>query len=116
VSQLPIIEGDEYSWNIENLDEENLKSEKIIITFAGKNHDKEIIRGMLSDREYSYSDPWMKLLREAHALQKENMLYAANEKYKKGLEEYSDNKAIRNMYAMFLTNHGLGAVADQLFE
>ena len=116
VSQLLLDEGEEYTWHVENMDEASIKSEKIKITFANKNQDEEVIRGMLSDREYSYSDPWMKLLREAHALQKENMLYAANEKYKEGIATYSDNKIIRNMYARFLTKYGLEAVADELYK
>jgi hypothetical protein len=115
VSQLSISEDEKYSWNIENIADSSIKSEKTTIFFTGQNKDKEVIRGMLSDREYSYSDPWLKLLREAHALQKENMLYAADEKYKQGLKDFSDNLTIKKMYAQFLTKYGLGAIADGIF-
>ncbi len=116
VSQLSLIEGAEYSWQVENVSDSTIKSEASSITFGEKDQDLEVIRGMLSDREYSYSDPWLKILREAHALQKENLIYATNEKYKQGLKEFNDNITIKKMYAMFLNNNGLEALADQVFE
>ena len=71
---------------------------------------------MLSDREYSYSDPWLKLLREAYALQKADMLYEANEKYQKGLKEFSANQTIKKMYAKFLDDNGLAEVTNTLID
>ncbi len=116
VSQLTLAENVEYSWQVEDVLDPAIKSEKVAITFGNKDQDMEVVRGMLSDREYSYSDPWLKLLREAHALQKENMLYAANEKYKQGLNEFADNQTIKKMYARFLTKHGLKALADEVLK
>ncbi len=116
VSQLSVDMDEEYFWDVENASDPKIKSEKTNIIFTDKDQDKEVLRGMQSAREYSYSDPWLKLLREAHALQKANMLYAANEKYKQGLIEFSDNLTIKKMYAMFLTNHGLGALAGSVLK
>ena len=116
ISQLSVSENEEYAWDVEHAAESNSKTEKTTIIFTKKDKDKDVVRGMLSDRDYSYSDPWLKLLREAHALQKENLLYSANEKYQQGLKEFGDNQTIKKMYAMFLTNHGLGEMADTAFE
>jgi len=116
VSQLFIVDIEAYSWDVASVAEPNIKSEKITITFGHKDQDKDIIRGMLSDREYSYSDPWLKLLREAYALQKANMLYEANEKYQQGLKEFSDNKTIKNMCVKFLETYNLGAYAETLID
>jgi hypothetical protein len=116
VSQLSIIEEDQYYWQVENVSNPNITSEMASISFLKKNQDLEVIRGIQSFREYAYADPWLKLLREAHALQKENMLYAANEKYKQGLKDFSDNPMIKKMYARFLTKYGLGTIADEILK
>ncbi len=116
VAQLSVEEGEEYSWQVENVSNPDIKSELATIIFTEKYQDLEVIRGLQSDREYSYSDSWLKLLREAHALQKANMLYATNEKYKQGLKEFGSNLTIKKMYARFLKNNGLEALAYQVFE
>ena len=116
VAQLYISDEEEYSWQVENVSDPSIKSKMTTIHFTEKDQDMEVIRGLQSDREYSYSQPWMKLLREAYALQKEEMFYAANEKYKQGLKEFNNVQTIRNMYAVFLNMHGLDALAAELMK
>lgn len=116
VAQLSLNEVDEYQWQVENASNPGIKSGLTTIMFTKKDQDMYVIRGLQSDREYSYSDPWLKLLREAHALQKENLLYSANEKYRQGLKSFSNNQMVKKMYALFLTNQGLEALAYEVMK
>lgn len=116
VAQLAIEKGEPYFWQVETTSTPETKSEMIQLIFTGKNEDLDVIRGLLSDREYSYAAPWLKLLQEAHALAKEQMLYSANEKYKQGLKEFGDISTVRKMYARFLTEQGLEALAREVME
>ena len=110
LSQLDLKQEAEYLWHISEADKPDRTSKKSDITIVHPKEVQAVIDNVKMNSDYQNSEPWLQVLREAHALDENKMLLKAYETYMMGVEKFPDNELMKDMASKFLSNHGLGDV------
>ena len=104
MGSLKLKTGEMYSWRVAPAENENMEgapTAKILVT-AKKDADAAMRRSLKSKLGAS-SNPVLKNMMEAVALEQEEFYNAALQKYEAALEEDPDNQMVRMNYSAFLT-------------